>query len=247
MWAKTVVGCLLVVVILGAVDAFDKVKAKERVTEYRIQSQNLHAENVEKRLDQLEKEFDALSAPPSQVDITHTKFRVKKLEGSTCPKGEVSCGGDMPECVNNLFVCDGIKDCENGKDEDAKVCDGNVVRVGSTFRGFAHWTSCVQRPDHYWSVTITATKRSPIFTSRTFVRAVVMREADGSNENISYNARGYFVYGTRQLVVALDQGQNVPVFGVVCTFNTGDNDNADCEIKMVASLNQCGRVRVQRV
>ena len=49
--------------------------------------------------------------------------------GDKCPKGEVSCGGDFPECISHLFVCDGPVDCHNGRDEDEDVCDCQYCSV----------------------------------------------------------------------------------------------------------------------
>ena len=40
--------------------------------------------------------------------------------GTGCRDDYFQCGGNDPQCVNNLFVCDGHKDCRNGADE--KIC-----------------------------------------------------------------------------------------------------------------------------
>lgn len=242
MW--TTVGCLVVVLVTFA-NAFDRDKAKDAVTDFRIRSQNLHIDYVTKELEKLEQQFDSLSAPPSVQATTALKARVRSLEGNKCPEKEVSCGGDWPECVHHLLVCDGQKDCHNGRDEDEKICDGSVVAVGSSFRGVVHWHRCVDQPDHYSTITITATRRSPFFTNRTFLRATVTREYE-DHTLTSYTARGYFVFAARKLVIMADEGTNERV-GVICTFNQGDNDHGDCKVVQVSSLEECGRSRLNRV
>jgi len=244
MWST--VGCLVALLVaFDATNALDRAKAKEVVTDFRVRSQNLHIDAVRKELDKLEDEFEKLSPPPEQEDIARAKARVRKLEGNTCPEKEVSCRGDWPECVHHLLVCDGIKDCHNGNDENEQVCDGNIVRVGSSFRGVVHWHRCVQADDHYWTFTITAARRSPFFTNRTFLRATVTREFEDSTAT-SYTARGYYVYAARKLVLAADPGADTDV-ATICTFNFGDNDNAECKIVQESSLDECGLVRVERV
>lgn len=241
MWT---VGCL-VVVLLAHANAFDPEKAKEAVTNFRLKSQNLHVDYVASEIEKLEKEFDGLSSAPNEADIVRVKARVRNLEGNKCPKKEVSCGGDWPECVHNLLFCDGVKDCHNGADEDQKLCDGSIVHVGSSFRGIVHWHRCVDAPDHYSTITITAVRRSPFFTSRTFLRASVTRENE-DNTLTSYTAHGYFVYASRKLVVIADA--NAPNrIGVICDFTFGDNDHAACKIVQESSLEECAMARLNRV
>lgn len=243
MWST--VGCLVVVLLAHSASAFDRSKAKEKITDFRLRSQNLHTDAIEKQLADLEHEFDSLSPPLDQADVARTKARVRNLEGSKCPEKEISCGGDWPECVNHLLFCDGVKDCHNGRDEDENVCDGSVVRVGSSFRGIIHWHRCVEAHDHYSTITITAARRSPFFTNRTFIRATVTREYEDSTA-VSYTARGYFVYAARKLVVASDPGNENRV-ATICTFNFGDNDHAKCKVVLEASLQECGLGRLNRV
>lgn len=232
--------------LLAAVNGFDRDVAKEAITSYRLRSQHLHIDHIEKELDKLEAEFDELSEPVDEEQVQRVKARVKKLEANPCPhEKEVSCGGDWPECVHHLLVCDGIEDCHNGRDEDAEVCNGDVVRVGSSFRGVAHWHRCVEADDHYSTITVTAVKRSPFFQTRSFVRVTVTREYEDHAVS-TYTARGYFVYATRQLAFAADPGSPQRV-ATVCDFNLGDNDHADCKIMQEASLEECGVTRVARV
>lgn len=244
MW--TAAGCLVVLLALGTtIDAFDRSKVKDIITDYRVKSQNLHVDHIDDEIDGLEKEFSHLSPPVEKEEIIRTKARVRKLEGSHCPDKEVSCGGDWPECVHHLLVCDGQKDCHNGRDEDPKVCDDSVVRPGSSFRGFVHWQRCVEHADHHSIITITAVRRSPFFRNRTFLRATITREYD-DHTTLSYTAKGYFVYAARKLVVMADSDAPNPI-AVICTFNFGDNDQSECEVVMTASRNVCGIVRMNRV
>lgn len=246
MWST--VGCLVALLVaFDATNALDRAKAKDAVTDFRVRSQNLHIDDVEKTLHELEEQFEHLSPPPHQEDINRAKARVRKLEGNYCPEKEVSCRGDWPECVHHLLVCDGVKDCHNGNDENEQLCDGSLVRVGSSFRGVVHWHKCVQAEDHYWTFTITAAKRSPFFQNRTFLRATVTREfEDEQTQPTSYTARGYYVYAARKLVLGADPGSDTHV-ATICTFNFGDHDHAECKIVQEASLEECGLVRVARV
>jgi hypothetical protein len=244
MWSS--VGCLVVVLLaFDAANAFDRTKTKEKITDFRIRSQNLHIDSAEKGVEDLENEFESLSPPPDDIEITRIKARVRNLEGNKCPDKHVSCGGDWPECVHHLLVCDGHKDCHNGRDEDEKVCDGSVVQIGSSFRGIVHWHRCVQAEDHYWTFTITGAKRSPFFTNRSFLRATVTREYE-DHTLTSYTARGYFVYAARKLVLIADPGTHTHV-AVICSFKFGDNDHAECKVAMETSLEECGLVKVIRV
>lgn len=245
MWSS--VGCLVVVLLVfHTTNAFDRTKAKDKLTDYRIRSQNVHIDSVEKQLETLEHEFDSLSTDVTQAETARLKARVRRVEGNKCPDKEVSCGGDWPECVHHLLVCDGQKDCHNGRDEDEKICDGSIVRTGSSFRGVVHWHRCVQAEDHYSTITITATKRSPFFTNRTFLRASVSREYEDGTQT-SYTARGYFVYAARKLVIIGDSNGAGNGIATVCTFNYGDNDHGDCVVSMVASREECGIARLERV
>jgi hypothetical protein len=242
MW--TTVGCL-VVALVACANAYDPVKAKDAVTDFRLKSQNLHVDYIGSQLDKLEGEFNSLSSPVEQIDITRVKARVNNLEGNKCPNKQVSCGGDWPECVHHLLFCDGQKDCHNGRDEDPQLCDGSVVNVGSSFRGIVHWQRCVLAEDHYSTITITATRRSPFFTNRTFLRATVTREYEDKTL-VSYTARGYFVYAARKLVIIADQDAPNRV-ATICTFKFGDNDHAACKVVQESSLQECGLTRLNRV
>ena len=122
---------------------------------------------------------------------------------------------------------------------------GSVVHPGSSFRGVVHWQRCKESGDHWSIITITATRRSPFFRNRTFLRASVTREYD-DHTVYSYTAHGYYVYAARKLVVMADQGAENQI-ATICTFKFGDSDHADCEVVMTASRDHCGVVRMNRV
>lgn len=247
MWSR---GVILLLTLAAAAHAFDPEVAKDRVTDFRVKSQNLHADEIEEEVQKLEEAFDKLSDPVEDSEIARVKARVRKLLVQNCPKTEVSCGGDHPECVSTLLVCDGIKDCHNGLDEDETVCSEDVIRPGSTYRGVVHWSSCLETQDHPTLITISASHRSDFFGSRAWVRATITNEF-GDEDNIlksnikSYTARGYYSFGYRRLGLIPDKG-SPHRYGIICDFTFGDNDHASCRVIQEGSQNVCARMRVSR-
>jgi hypothetical protein len=245
MWSR---GVILLLTLTAAALAFDPEAAKDRVTDFRVKSQNLHADEIDEEITKLEEAFDKLSDPIEDSEIARIKARVRKLSVQNCPKTEVSCGGDHPECVSTLLVCDGIKDCHNGLDEDETVCSEDVVRPGSTFRGIVHWGSCEEAQDHPTLITISASHRSDFFGSRAWVRATITNDfsTDILKSNIkSYTAKGYFSFGNRRLGLIPDKGAPHR-YGIICDFTFGDNDHATCRVVQEGSQNVCARMRVSR-
>ncbi|KAK7861738.1 hypothetical protein R5R35_014371 [Gryllus longicercus] len=64
---------------------------------------------------------------------------------SECPKGEdeLNCGGcskheflcDINRCIDELWVCDGMKDCDDGSDEEQRLC-GRITGSPGPCNGF---------------------------------------------------------------------------------------------------------------
>ena len=80
MWT-TGVGLVVVLVALSSTDAFDREEAHDRVTGYRLRSQNLHVDHIEHELEKLEHEWDHMSPPIDQHEVVRTKSRLSALEG----------------------------------------------------------------------------------------------------------------------------------------------------------------------
>ncbi|KAG1666095.1 MAM and LDL-receptor class A domain-containing protein 1 [Nymphon striatum] len=67
-----------------------------------------------------------------------TTVGVTPITQDGCKKGEVNCGNGTDECVSSLVLCDGIKDCANGADED-HGCPKSTCKQGYYFcRGRKH-------------------------------------------------------------------------------------------------------------
>jgi len=244
--------CLVALVVLVAVASCSReARVKKNIHDYRIRSQNLHIDDLMKEIEELEEEYAKLSHVPEQEDVDHVKARIRNLEHSECDKDEVPCGGDVPECVNHLFVCDGHDDCKNGHDEDDETCSDEPYKVGSSLAGITTWHDCFNHLPHMTVVTITAIDQDEIFTPRTRVRAVVSMEVDEHSHLVrSISLKGYFNHGKRYLVlVPEDESTNKDtVYGhaIVCQFNLGDDHTADCTIGTIASKHVCGTFRGKR-
>jgi hypothetical protein len=233
--------------VYQVVASFDAKAAAENLHNFRVLNQNLHIDNLEKELEQLEEEFEELSELPDKQRVREIKARIRNLEGSGCDKDHVQCGGKVPECISPLFVCDGYEDCKNGRDEDEDVCSDEPYRVGTTISGITSWHDCYTHSPHMTVITITANNQPEHYTSRTYVRAVVSFEVDEKSHLVqSYSAKGYWNSGRRALVLLSDDEKDVHDHGIVCKFNLGSNDLADCTIGTVASKHECATFRAER-
>lgn len=222
----------------------DRAKAKKNIHEYRMTSQNLHIDKLLEEVAELEEEFAKLSPIPDKSEQEEIKARIRNLEDDHCDDDHVQCGGDIPECVSPLFVCDGIEDCKNGRDESDDVCTDEPYKVGSTLSGITSWTDCINHLPHVTVVTITANYKPEAYTSRTYLRAVVSFEVDEKSHLVkSFAAKGYWNPGKRALVLAPDDESQKSAYAVVCKFNLGSHDVADCKIGTIASKHVCGTFR----
>jgi Annelid erythrocruorin linker subunit C-terminus len=64
----------------------------------------------------------------------------------------------------------------------------------------------------------------------------------------SYVANGYFVYGTRQLVLTGPHAEGSSAVNVIiCHFNRGNNDQAKCSLVLESTQQECAVFRLDRV
>nr|4V93_C0 Chain C0, HEMOGLOBIN LINKER CHAIN L1 [Lumbricus terrestris]4V93_C5 Chain C5, HEMOGLOBIN LINKER CHAIN L1 [Lumbricus terrestris]4V93_CC Chain CC, HEMOGLOBIN LINKER CHAIN L1 [Lumbricus terrestris]4V93_CH Chain CH, HEMOGLOBIN LINKER CHAIN L1 [Lumbricus terrestris]4V93_CM Chain CM, HEMOGLOBIN LINKER CHAIN L1 [Lumbricus terrestris]4V93_CR Chain CR, HEMOGLOBIN LINKER CHAIN L1 [Lumbricus terrestris]4V93_CW Chain CW, HEMOGLOBIN LINKER CHAIN L1 [Lumbricus terrestris]4V93_Cb Chain Cb, HEMOGLOBIN LIN len=239
MWY--VLGLMLVGLAAGASDPY-----QERRFQYLVKNQNLHIDYLAKKLHDIEEEYNKLTHDVDKKTIRQLKARISNLEEHHCDEHESECRGDVPECIHDLLFCDGEKDCRDGSDEDPETCSLNITHVGSSYTGLATWTSCEDlNPDHA-IVTITAAHRKSFFPNRVWLRATLSYELDEHDHTVSTTQlRGFYNFGKRELLLAPLKGQSEG-YGVICDFNLGDDDHADCKIVVPSSLFVCAHFNAQR-
>lgn len=239
-------------IVIVALSANSLAIPQSMVIEFGIGAQNLHIDDLEHDVDELEHKLAKLSKEITPWDVQMLTARMRRLEDDKCPAGEVSCGGDFPECVSHLFVCDGHVDCHNGRDEDEDVCDSEVVHVGSTYQGVVEWQGCESVPDSNSILTVTSVYHAPFFNNRVFLRATIVSDSTKFSlpHPVATSFHGDYSFAERKLVLLPDETDHSVVhhpYKVICTFNFGDNAHADCTINEVASSAQCAKFRVVKV
>jgi hypothetical protein len=241
-----------VALIVGLARADERREAiKRKIHDYRVESQDLHIDKLVHEVEELEKEYRKLSPIPHRSEVHQIKARVWNLEEHECPEGEnhVPCGGPVPECISPLFVCDGIKDCKNGRDESSEVCSDAPYKVGATLTGITSWTDCFTHSPHMTVVTITANYKPAAYPSQVYVKAVASFEVDEHSHLVqSHNMKGYWSPGRRALALVPDseKDEEAKGYGIYCKFNLGSNDVANCKIGMSASKHVCATFRGAR-
>jgi hypothetical protein len=246
MWYMLLVIVGLAAAAVGDDEATKTVSYTERRFQYLVTNQNLHIDHLEKKLHKLEHEFEKLSDDVDKKTIRQLKARINNLEEHHCTEEQSECRGKVPECINDLLFCDGHKDCRDGSDEDEDTCSLNITHVGSSYTGLATWTSCEDlSPDHA-VLTITASHRKDFFQTRVWLRGTLSYEIDEDDHIVNTIAlRGYYNFGKRELVFGPLKGEK-PAYGVICDFNLGDDDHADCRIVIPASLAVCAHFNAAR-
>lgn len=226
--------------------------AQERLHEYRVVNQNLHLDLLEKEIEELEEQLEELSPFPDEDETDELLARLDNLDNDTCDyweDGEVSCGGEVDQCISHLFICDGHEDCRNGHDEDEDFCNDDVYHVGSTFAGVTEWHDCFTHAPHNTVITITANTQPEAFPSRTYLKAVVSFEIDDDHDLVeTFKAKGYWNPARHALVLIPEDDEAISDkgFGIICRFIFGTNDRAECKIGTVGSRHECATFHAHR-
>lgn len=202
------------------------------------------AKKLERVKDKLKK---AEQVDPKRF-LDNLRVRVSELEGTHCSRRQFQCGGHEQECVSDILVCDGHKDCHNGHDEDKSVCDNIPIKSGHIFSGVSHWHDCLTRNDHVTSIVITQTKRKKFFPSRIWVRAHIesqLEDDDGHKVVSGFDAKGYYNFSNRRLnLIPANPHHEHRHLPVTCEFNYGDNERASCNRLLESSLQKCAHLDV---
>jgi len=135
--------------------------------EYRLLENAYVINNLEKHIERL---TEKLKTKPVDVESIYRKTEnaVNRLEGTGCADHELQCGSIERECVSKLLICDGVKDCVNGHDEDPSYCDVSKIRAGVSFSGWFTEGTCrdgSSRNLYFCRMRVSSVKRSSIFRS----------------------------------------------------------------------------------
>jgi hypothetical protein len=180
------------------------------------------ADKTDKRAEKITTRIDKLMIRASSIDQQlnerldpdrlrrgrSLKVRVDALAEPTCEDNEYQCGGDDPQCISNLFVCDGRPDCRNGEDE--KHC-GLPVKEGDVFIGDRLFDHCgLLNPDHM-TLVINSVTIKPFFTSHPKIKATLKINVDGDDEveHVTIPVVGLYDLATHRLVFAKPDGDGL--------------------------------------
>jgi len=215
------------------------------LTEMEILSQKLRMDAIVKELNEIGARFNRLPPLPDPFSEYRLYGRVSALEGSGCGQDRVQCGArTRAQCLSDLFVCDGIVDCINGRDEDPHICSEEPVKIGSTYVGFSFWQTCLPRKPHRSIIVLTRSRRIPEFKARVWLKALFIHHV--GDDILTHHMTGYFNFARRQIVL-LPVQMTDREFGVQCLFNRGDHDHLDCKIVQPVSFTQCGFITMERL
>jgi hypothetical protein len=216
------------------------------LAEPRLAVNAIRIHQLEKHIERLKERLEEASHVDPARFVHELDARLEHLEGTHCEDNEFQCGSNGQECISDLFICDGHKDCHNGHDEEEDVCSTAPVKPGNTFTGMTHWKACSVRDDHLTTLTITGTRRFKFFAARVAVQAVitsVYKDKDGEHKK-KYDMRGGYNFSNRRLVLFPTSHELGYHLGVKCEFNHGDDERADCTLLTEASLFECAEVHL---
>lgn len=234
---------LLAVVCYAAADEGAGLRA---LAEPRLAASGVRLARLERTIKHLKQEIEDAAKIDPQGFIDEINARLDAVEKPPCggSRKDLRCGRDSVECVSTLLLCDGKEDCHNGWDEDEHVCSPGPIKAGNVFSGTASWTSCRLRKDHPFSLQIVGVLKAKYFGARLGVRGRITADyVEDDHDAVSYEVKGYYVYGKKALVmVPLEDGSRR--MGVVCRWNHGDDERAECHLVQEGSLHECADVFV---
>jgi len=221
------------------------------IAEPRLAVNAMRIHQLEEHIEKLKERIEEAKHVDPERFLHEIDARVGSIEGNHCAKKEFQCGSNDQECISDLFMCDGHKDCHNGHDEDEEVCSTEPVKAGNIFTGIVHWTDCTLWPDHLAHLTITSTKRFKFFPARVVVQGILssIYKVDGEEQTTKVKVHGGYNFGNRRLVLFPDDDEEetgrferIHGIGLKCEFSLGDNERAECTLVTEASLHECAEV-----
>lgn len=226
---------LVVVAVLVAVATADDHSADFEKIDERLDHLTYRLHNLVNKIDQ--------RVDPERVRRAHSlEQRVVRIEGNGCGRKEFQCGSDNPQCVGALLVCDGIKDCRNGHDEENCELPTNA---GSYFEGHVITDTCTKRRPDVISFEITSVRRDNYFTSVAFVRANIHISYEDNQRSgvVVLPTTGFYNFGLQKLVLTPPEADRL---ALTCDFDGYNLKRCNGEIKHEASLETCATILFTR-
>lgn len=245
---------LLAVLVVGLVAAEDAPTGGlfggrlAGIAEPRLASNAIRIVQLEKHIEKLKQRIKEAEHVDPQRFVNDLNARLDHLEGTHCDDHEFQCGDKGQECINDLLVCDGHDDCHNKHDEDETVCSTVPVKAGHVLRGLVHWDDCLTREDHLLTVNIISTRRYKFFQPRVVLRAIVtavFNDDEGKEVTREVPMHGGYNFANRRFKLIPDEyGPDSPHLLLVCEFDHGDSERADCHIETEMTQHQCATVHL---
>jgi hypothetical protein len=211
------------------------------VLEPRLAVNAIRYHDLEKHVEKLRARIEEAKHADPQRFLHDIDARLTEIEGTHCEHNEFQCGDNGQECISDLFICDGHKDCHNGHDEDKDVCDSSAVSAGKTFSGITHWTDCLNLPDHTSHLTIIGTRRTNHFSARIGISAIVtsVLKQGGEEKMRHYEMHGGYNFANRRIFLIPKYEYGQANMALECVFDHGDFERLDCKIETEASQHVC--------
>lgn len=232
---------LLLFVVAGLVAATEAIKIDHNA---RLFASAMRIQRLHHEVEELDHEIDEAGKIDPFGFIKEMHARLDQVEESKCEPHYIQCGWQSFDCVSELLVCDGHSDCQNGWDESEETCSHGPIAAGNVFTGMADWTSCQTWLEHPMSLKITGVVTSKLYTSRLEVTAHVVGDVPHENIHFEGDLTGYYVYGSKRLILTPVHRKQHMVVTFSCDFNHGDDKRADCEIGYEASHFKCADVHL---
>nr|4U8U_O Chain O, Linker L3 [Glossoscolex paulistus]4U8U_d Chain d, Linker L3 [Glossoscolex paulistus]4U8U_s Chain s, Linker L3 [Glossoscolex paulistus] len=165
------------------------------------------------------------------------KARVEALEDPSCPDHEHQCGGDDPQCVSDLLVCDGIKDCRNGDDESH--CH-NPFHAGDDFVGDVVFDHCTKRRPENITLSVESISVAAFFPGfpKLHVHVNIHKETDEDEVEVSLPSDAIYSFAEDKLIVYPSEDDGL---GLVGQFDGYNFDRFVGDIIHEASKEHCAR------
>lgn len=205
---------------------------------------DLRMNELQGALDELQADVADLSS--ESVNMTPQLYYMRSLKGNGCGDDQFQClqaSDEVPQCIANMAVCDGVQDCKNGNDEIPSICK-NHTPAGSSWGGDLEWVGCAAHRSKRVYIVITRTWQKSYMPSIQMVAATLVFSwvEDGKTMTNTEQVEGHYCYGAHALKLRAANGH----VGADITCNFTDDNHCHGKIYKAATGTLCSRVILTR-